>query len=411
MGAPSARVHELSRRWLRHGHQVVVLTGFPNHPAGVIHEAYRKAFRRIFSRESVDGIDVRRTWLLPRPNRKARERILNYTSFWLSASVRGMFLPKPDIVIGTSPQLLCALAAWWISRRFRVPFAFEVRDLWPESLIAVGAGTESSMMFRMLRKVASFLYRHADSIVVVTPAFKTELIRKWHLPQEKIAIVENGVETELFERPVTNQVRRELGLEGNFIVCYIGTLGWAQGLQTILHAAEKARAGMPELVFLLVGAGAEREQLQQAAAARALSNVIFIDQQPRQRVAQYIYASDAAAVLLKRTEIFKTVLPTKLLEFMACGRPIILGVEGQAQEILEEARAGICIEPENASALLEAAQRICADEQFAARCGRNGQQYIRSRFSREITAERYETVLSAISGKSRELRPNRRPAA
>lgn len=403
MGAPSARVHELSRHWVRHGHDVTILTGFPNHPTGALDPRYQKVFRHLCMSELVDGIDVRRTWLLPRPNRKSMERILNYTSFWASASLRGMFLRKPDVIIGTSPQLLCALAAWWISRRYRVPFVFEVRDLWPESLVAVGAGMERSMMFRTLRRIAGFLYRHADSVVVVTPAFKAELIRNWRLPEAKISVVENGVETELFEQPPTNQVRRDFGLEGRFIVCYVGTLGWAHGLQTILDAAGRARVEMPELTFLLVGAGAEREQLQRTAEARGLSNVVFVDQQPRHRVAAYIYASDAAVVLLKRAEVFRTVLPTKLLEFMACGRPIILGVEGQAQAIVEEARAGICIEPENATALLAAAQRIRASAHFALSCGRNGQEYIRNRYSRASTAERYESLLCGLARAPRVL--------
>ena len=268
MGAPAARVHELARHWVRSGHDVTVLTGFPNHPTGKLDPAYRKSIRKLYLRESVDGIELQRTWLLPRPNRKALERMLNYVSFWLSASLRGMCLRKPDVVIGTSPQLLCALAAWWIARRFRVPFIFEVRDLWPESLIAVGAGTKKSPLYRTLHAIASFLYRSADQVVVVTPAFKTELQRNWNLPEEKISIVENGVELDTFAAPADNRIRREFGLESKFVAAYVGTLGWAHGLRTILDAAELAAAQMPDLVFMLVGTGAERQQLVDSAAQR-----------------------------------------------------------------------------------------------------------------------------------------------
>src|SRR5882762_7990699 len=235
MGAPAARAAELSRHWARMGHDVTVLTGFPNHPTGIVPEDWRSRLRRLRYTETVDGVRVVRTWLWPLPNRKAYERIRNYASFCVSAAISGLALHKPDVIVATSPQLLCALSGWWLAWWKRVPFVFEVRDLWPESLAAVGAGGEGSLMHRTLGAIAGFLYRRSHHIVVVTPAFKDHLIRYWKVPAEKISVVENGVETELF-RPCPPTIVP--GTEGRFVICYIGTMGLAHGLATLIAAAE-----------------------------------------------------------------------------------------------------------------------------------------------------------------------------
>ncbi|MGA7909858.1 MAG: glycosyltransferase family 4 protein, partial [Candidatus Sulfotelmatobacter sp.] len=214
MGAPAARAAELSRHWAGAGHEVTVLTGFPNHPTGVVPPEYRDKFRRLVVREQANGVTVVRTWLLPFPNRKAHERMLNYSSFSASAASTGLFLSRPDVVIATSPQLLVGLSGWWLARCKRVPFVFEVRDLWPESLAAVGMGANNSMLHRSLARIAGFLYRHADRVVVVTPAFRDYLAEHWRVPREKISVIENGVETELFSPCAASDLRRELGAEG-----------------------------------------------------------------------------------------------------------------------------------------------------------------------------------------------------
>ena len=199
MGAPAARASELAHHWSVPGHDVSVLTGFPNHPTGVVPDQWRPRLRRLVYREQVDGVSVYRTWLWPLPNRKAHERMRNYASFCISAALRGLTLPRPDVVIASSPQLLVGLSGWWISFTRQVPLVFEVRDLWPESLVAVGAGRENSLLYTALSKIARFLYERSALIVVVTSAFKEHLIRRWRVPAQKIAVIENGVETELFK--------------------------------------------------------------------------------------------------------------------------------------------------------------------------------------------------------------------
>jgi len=395
MGAPAARASELSRHWVRMGLEVTVLTGFPNHPTGVVPAEWRSRLRRLVYQEVIDGIRVVRTWLWPLPNRKAHERIRNYASFWLSASLRGLSLPKPDVVIGSSPQLLAALAGWWIAYWKRVPFVFEVRDLWPESLAAVGAGGEGTVLHRSLGAIAGFLYRRSRHIAVVTPAFKEHLIQHWRVPAEKISIVENGVETELF-CPCPPAIVP--GTEGRFVVCYIGTMGMAHGLETLIASAEQLRDTFPEAVFLMIGEGAEKEHIVELALARGLTNIVFLDQQPREQIPAYIASSDVCLVMLKKTDLFKTVIPTKLLEYMACEKPVLVAVDGQARQVVEEAKAGVFVEPGDDQALVQAIQSLAADPDRRRQMGVSGRQYIVSRLSREQTARTYIEVLQKLQG-------------
>ena len=396
MGAPAGRVAEMSRLWVEDGHEVTVLTGFPNHPTGVVPRGYRRQFRRLVTRDLYHGVNVVRTWLLPLPNRKAYERILNYGSFCISSAATGMLLRKPDVVIATSPQLLVGLSGWWLARLNGVPFVFEVRDLWPESLAAVGMGNEQSALHRGLTKVAEFLYRNCDRLVVVTPAFKDYLIEHSRVPEEKIVVVENGVDSNVFRVAPNLALRRELDAEGRFVVSYIGTIGAAHGLETLLEAASWLRERMPEVLFLIVGEGADKACVMSLARSRRLSNVRFLGQQPRETIPAYISASDACLVLLKKAELFKTVLPTKMLEFMSCARPIILGVDGHARKVMEQANAGIFITPQDPTALVEAVIRLASDPALRESMGRNGRQHILHYFSRQDTAKLYLDVLQDL---------------
>jgi glycosyltransferase involved in cell wall biosynthesis len=401
MGAPAARADELSRHWAAAGQEVTVLTGFPNHPTGVVPPEYREKFRHLVAHEKTVGVNVVRTWLLPFPNRKAHERMLNYSSFCASAAITGLFLSRPDVVIATSPQLLVAVAGWWLARCKRVPFVFEVRDLWPESLAAVGMGDRNSLLHRALAKIAGFLYRRSDRVVVVTPAFEDYLVEHWRVPRDKISVIENGVETKLFApEPFTGEaaigLRRQLSAEGKFVVSYIGTMGKAHGLETVLAAAAQLQNANPEIIFLMIGEGAEKERIAALARERGLSNLRFVDQQPREKIPAYIGASDACLVLLKKTSLFKTVIPTKMLEFMSCARPVILGVAGQALAILEEANAGLAIEPEDSEALVNAIRYLSANREMARELGLNGREYIVRKLSRRQTAESYIHMLERL---------------
>ncbi|MBZ5688908.1 MAG: glycosyltransferase family 4 protein [Acidobacteriia bacterium] len=403
MGAPAARAAELAHHWSQAGHEVSVLTGFPNHPTGVVPPEWRVRLRRLVYQEKIGRVDVFRTWLWPLPNRKSHERMRNYASFCLSAALRGLSLPRPDVIIATSPQLLVGLAGWWIAFSRQIPFVFEVRDLWPESLAALGVGAEDSLLHHILAAIARFLYERANRIVVVTPAFKDRLIEDWRVPAEKISIVENGVETDVFAPAPSNAIldlRKQLNAGGKFLVSYIGTMGNAHGLETLLDAAFQLQNQNPDVLFLLLGEGAEKDRIRSLAQSRGLANVQFLDQQTRDKIPTFISASDACLVLLKKTDVFKTVIPTKMLEFMSCARAVILGVDGQARQIVEDASAGIVIEPENPDALVAAIQQLQANRELGRTMGQKGREYIVKNFSRASTADKYIPVLETVVRKS-----------
>jgi len=403
MGAPAARASELARHWVEAGHEVSVLTGFPNHPTGVVPPEWRPRLRRLIYREKFSGANIYRTWLWPLPNRKSHERMRNYASFCISAALRGLTLPRPDVVIASSPQLLVGLSGWWLGFIRDIPLVFEVRDLWPESLIAVGAADAHSLLHRTLAAISKFLYRRSQRIVVVSPAFKQHLIEHCRVPAEKIDIVENGVETDLFApapESVVTKVRQSFSLESKFVVSYIGTIGNAHGLETLLDAAAQLKNN-PEVIFLIVGEGAEKDRIKALALSRSLTNVRFLDQQAREDIPAFISASDACLVLLKKDDVFKTVIPTKMLEFMSCARPVILAVEGQARDIVEEAGAGLIIPPENSAELTHAVEKLSADPQLGKTLGGKGREYIVQKFSRKQTAQKYIAVLENVIAASR----------
>src|SRR5208282_3724458 len=255
-----------------------------------------------------------------------------------------------------------------------------------------------SLLHRALGAIAGFLYRRAERIVVVSPAFKDHLMRHWNVPADKISIVENGVETDLFRLypEAAAGVRKQMKLEDRFLICYIGTMGNAHGLETLIAAAEELLMALPSAMFLLIGEGAEKERIVELAAAHRLSNIQFLGQQPRERIPAYVSAADLCLVMLKKTELFKTVIPTKLLEYMACQRPVIVAVDGQARQIVEEAGGGVFAEPENSKALVKAILGLAEDPEQGRQMGARGRQYIVSKFSREKTARDYVAVLEKL---------------
>ncbi len=391
--APAARVHELSRAWLASGHRVTVLTGFPNHPDGHVPASYRSALRRGTMREIVDGIDVTRTWLYPAPNRRPLERIVNYTTFAASAVVRGVWLEAPDVVIATSPQLLVGAVGLVLARRFRRPFVFEVRDLWPEFLIASGIRL-GRVGYAVLDRLATHLYRSADLVVPVVETYREPIARR--APGARVAVVENGVDVETFTpRRAVDGIRRRLGLEGRFVVAYVGTIGFAHGIDVVLRAAAAVRATMPDVLFLVVGGGAEYEGLRARARAEGLTNVRFEGQRPRQEVPDYIAAADVCLVLLRDSPAFDRALPTKMLECMACGRAVIVGVNGVARTIVEMSGGGVWVPPGDADALTEAIQQFRHDRRLL-KLGEDGRAYVARHFSRRAKAAQYLTHLEAV---------------
>ncbi|HUT53025.1 MAG TPA: glycosyltransferase family 4 protein [bacterium] len=393
MGAPAARVHELSREWVNLGCEVTVLTGFAHHPVGI--KAPRDRYK-ITRRESQDGIDVVRSYVYATPNKAIVKRMISYASFMCSAILVGMArVEKPDVVIATSPQLLCACAGYALARWFRVPFIFEVRDLWPESIIAVEA-MRKNIVVRGLKKVAAFLYKKADRIVTVGPGYSRKMIELYGVPPQKIDIVTNGIDTGIFiPGPRDNEVRREYGWDDRFVIMYVGTHGMAHALDKVLEAARELCAD-PAKLFVFVGEGAEKQALKKKAQEWKLANVAFIDQQPKDRVTLYYAACDLGLVTLRNTPLFQEVLPSKLFEYLGMERPVIVTVDGEPRNIVETSASGEFVPPEDVPAMVEAIQRLSSGRARLEEMGRSGREYVVANYDRKALAKRYLEILERL---------------
>ena len=391
MGAPAARVYELSRAWLQRGHQVTVITGPPNHPTGVLYQGYRNRF---FQKEKVEGVEVIRSYVYLAPNRGFGRRIVNYLSFMLTSSVTAILRTREwDVVVATSPQFFAAVSGYWVSRIKGCPFVLDVRDLWPKSIVVLGV-LRNRTLIRLLEQVEMFLYRQARHVVGTVEGIRTDLVNRG-IEAKKITVIPNGVDLKLFS-PGSREgtFRIQHNLKGEFIVSYIGTHGLAHALEKVLLAAERLQ--LENIYFLFVGEGAEKEKLIKMKKQRQISNVLFLDRQPREKISQLISESDACLVSLKKDAFFSYALPSKLFEIMACACPIILSANGDSRDLVERAGCGIWVEPENPAALAEGVLRLYQSAQLCRRLGENGRRFAERHFDRKKFALGYEEILQQV---------------
>jgi glycosyltransferase involved in cell wall biosynthesis len=388
--APASRVHEMCRQWVAAGHRVTVITSHPNHPGGKIYEGYRNRWK---SRETIDGIEVIRIWTFLAANKGTIKRILNYTSFMGHAVLAGLFGNRPDVLIATSPQFFCGIAGMLLRYLRRLPFVLEIRDIWPESIATVGA-MKSSLLLRPLAWLEKRMYRSAQHIVTVGSGYK-QLLEAKGIAATDISVVTNGIDQAIFSpRPPSQEIRERYALQGKYVVGVVGTLGMASGLHVVLRAARKLReAGNDDVRFLLVGDGAIRAELEAEAAEAELDNVIFTGRRPKAEMPDFLATLDVCLVHLIKQELFRFVLPSKIFEANAMERPIVLGVQGCAAELVNEARAGLTIEPEDEDQLLAAIDRLRQDPEYARQLGRNGRAHVLEHYDRTQLAMDYLQIL------------------
>lgn len=398
VNAPASRTSEHCREWARAGHDVIVVTCAPNHPSGAIYPGYKN---RLFQSEIVDGVRVIRLKTFIAANQGFLRRTLNYMSYLVAVTLAQPVLPRPDVVISTSPQFFCGLSGLVTGVAKRVPWVLEIRDLWPESIVTVGA-MRKGVAIRILEWLESLAYRRADAIVSVTNSFVPHIVDRGG-DINKISVIKNGVDLRLFQKPTdSNACKAELNLDGKFVVAYVGTLGMAHGLNTIFQASEILRDD-PRIVFLLVGDGAERLRLTRLKEELKLDNVVILGQRPKEDMPGIWSATDASLILLRRSEAFKKVIPSKMFEAMAMRCPIILGVQGEASELLHDAGAGISIIPEDAEQLAAAVVRLLEHPDTATAFGDAGTVFVRAHYDRAVLAGRYLELLekTVANGRTR----------
>ncbi len=386
--APASRTHEHTKRWADAGHRVTVVTTAPNFPAGKIFKGYRNS---LWQRETIDGVEVIRLWTYITANEGFLRRTLDYVSFMVAAILATPFLPRPDVIVSTSPQFFTPCAAFVVSRLKRRPWVFELRDLWPDSIVAVGAMKETALI-RALRKLEYFLYRKATRIVSVTQSFR-EILSENGIDPGKIEVVPNGADLEAY-RPGdrSEMLADKFDCKGKFVAAYVGTIGLAHGLGTLLDAAEQLRE-RDDIAFVLVGAGAEEKTLMAEAGRRGLDNVHFAGSVSKVEVREYWRFCDVALVLLRDSPLFRHVLPSKMFEAMSTERPIILGVKGESEAVLKKARAGIAIPPEDSRALAAAILQLAANREERVAMGKAGREFVTSLYNRDVLASQMLAVL------------------
>lgn len=353
VNAPANRTYEHCKEWVNSGIEVTVITCAPNFPKGKVYPGYKNKF---IQREEIDGIKVIRVWSYITANEGFLKRVLDYTSYAFMAFWVGLFI-KTDLIIATSPQFFTAVSGSILAFFKRKKWVMEVRDLWPESIVAVGAMRRNFFItfFEWLEKR---LYLSANHIIVVTDTFK-EKISSRGISIEKISVFKNGANLDLFragEKPAS--LIKKHGFEGKFVIAYIGTHGMAHGLDFILDSIGELYNSNPEILFLFMGDGSEKNNLLSKAKELELKNVLFLDSVPKNEVVDYLKVMDVALVNLKKSETFLTVIPSKIFEAAAMNKPILLGLEGETKEIIETYQAGLCFIPEDRISFIEKVKNI-----------------------------------------------------
>lgn len=391
VNAPASRTYEHAREWVKAGHEVTVITCVPNFPKGKVFDGYKN---KLWQKEVIDGIEVIRVWSYIAANKGFVRRTLDFISFSVTSFLAGLFV-KADVIVATSPQFFTALSGRTLSFWKRVPWIMEVRDLWPESIKTVGA-MKDNLFIRYFEWEEMRCYRSAKTIVVVTDSFKRTLTARG-IDEAKIKVVKNGVDKDMFKPvPKDEALIGELGLEGKKIIGYIGTHGMAHKLDFILDCARNMQ-GRNDFHFLFIGAGAEREALLAKKEREGITNVTMLDSVPKDQVVRYISILDLSLINLRKSELFKTVIPSKMFENAGMQIPIIMGVQGEAQEMLEEYGAGLCFEPENEADFNAKLQQLLSDSDLYERCRTGGAEMSRDYDRKALADKMLECMMDTVS--------------
>jgi len=395
--APASRTFEHCREWVKAGHKVTVVTGVPNFPQGKVFKGFSN---KLWQQETVSGIRVIRVWTYITANEGVFKRSLDYLSYMVTGFLASLWVRRVHLVVGTSPQFFTACATYAVSKLKRVRWVFELRDLWPQSIREVGAMKESKAL-DLLEKIELYLYRKADAVVCVTNSFRENLSRRG-IDREKIHVITNGVDSSRFQpRDKDSELECELGLGGKFVAGYIGTHGMAHSLETLLEAAQRLK-GLPggeRYRILLVGDGARKRELVERAKIMKLDNVVFVDSVSKKEVVRYWSLLDVAVIHLRKTELFKTVIPSKLFECMGMGIPVLHGVEGESADIVKQEGVGIAFEPENADALCSGLLKLSEDQILYRQCQNQGHIGAK-KYDRGMLANNMLVILERLSNKT-----------
>ena len=393
VGATQTRAYEMAHHLVTAGHQVTVIVEIPNHPKGIIPPEYRG---KLYERSVLDGIEVIRVWVKTSPIKTFWSRMAFYLSYMVTAAIAGLLLARGNYqaVYATSPPLFVGGAALALSYLRRIPLFFEVRDLWPESAVAMGElnNPKAVALAEWLEKAC---YRRAKKIVVVTQGIFNRLVERGYA--NKLTLIPNGANVELFQHrgEAGQRLREKLGLQDKFVVIYAGIHGLAQGLETIIEAAASLTS-QPDVHFLFVGEGPVKHEIVNLADKCQLPNLTFLPEAPREQMPDFLSAANVAVVPLRRLDLFQGALPSKMFDAWACQCPTLVTIDGEARQALTKAKAGLYVEPENPAALVEAILQLKNDPATALQMGLNGRHAVTECYSRQVQAQQLCRMLIEI---------------
>jgi glycosyltransferase involved in cell wall biosynthesis len=395
MGALSNRLYPMTRHLARHGHEVFVATGMPNYPRGKVFPGYEG---RRFMRESLDGASVLRTsyFTTPRNVSKARQ-LLSYASFLPAALHSGWRAGPVDIVLITSPPLFPALPAILLARARRARLALDLRDLWPDEFVACGVAREGSAGVRLLRLLERWAYHSADVVTCTTRSFVDTVVNRG-VDRERIRLLPNGADLDVFRPlPADNAISTQLGVDDRFVVMYSGLLGIKHGLETIVDAASELQAH-EDIVFVIVGDGPRRADLERRLEELRLTNVMLVGERPTNELPYLLARADVCVTNLLAEPYLEEIIPTKLFEYMACAKPVVGGLAGEGSRLLVESGGGVVVPPGDSSAMASAILELRKSPRRRAEMGRAGKDHVARHYSRSAIAAQLETILLEVAG-------------
>ncbi|MFO8061837.1 MAG: glycosyltransferase family 4 protein [bacterium] len=385
MGAPAARVSELSKYWVKFGNNVTVITGMPNHPDGIVHPTYKWEY---FKEERKFGVRVLRVLLYVTPNKGVIKRVISFLSFMITSFIVGILKSGTDVVIATSPQLFVGLSGLIIAKLKGKPFIFEVRDIWPHSAVELGV-LKNKFIIKMMEKLEMFLYSKAKKIVIVIDSMKEYLVKRG-IKTDKIIFIPNGIDSERFNDFQEKTIIRKYPLtEGKFIIAYIGTIGMAHGLDIMIRAAEKTEDR--DICYVIIGDGAEKDRVTSIARKKNLDNLLIIDKIPPQDVPAALQEIDMGLVHLRNIPMI--ALPSKIFEIMASQKPVLAGIKGKLADFIRQNNVGLIFEPENEDDMIKKILSVKNNPNRLRQMSVNGAAIVKEQFSREELAYKYLNYL------------------
>jgi colanic acid biosynthesis glycosyl transferase WcaI len=382
------------------GHDVEVLTGFPNYPGGKVYQGYRV---RPFQRELIDGIRINRVALYPSHDKSRVRRAINYLSFALSATFIGTFLvSKADVAYVYHPPATIGLPALALKWFRKIPYVYDVQDLWPDT-VGVSGMINSSIVFWLIDRWCRFVYRQSEKVVVLSPGFKRELQERG-VRGEKIEVIYNWCNEESLDiQPRKSELSEELGLNETFNIMFAGNIGKAQGLESVLDAASIIEKRFPEIRFVFVGSGVELHSLKSKAQKMSLGNVLFLGRRSLEEIGEVLSLADVLLVHLKPDPLFQITIPSKTQTYMHVQKPILMAVSGDAASIVEEAGAGVSCVSGDARSIASAAERLYSmPKTQLEEMGKSGREYYKTHMSRSVSIKRFEDIFKEAANGKRE---------